>query len=189
MNIIVYQCCDLSQRQLGEQPIRLTWSDAPPAVGKAISMGAESDWHIAEFYTYKQQSTGLVDGIYFAYVFRENIPDLERWPYIPYRKSHPHQVLEIQIPEIGGNFIGSKVNVVGRAPTLNQYITSYGVRDGKTVSIIEPWFKVQSDRFEELEQNSPFEFVYLSYHQIRPTDDSDRAKVGLESLTGTPVEA
>ncbi len=167
MNIVVYQCCDGSQRQLGESATRLAWCEGDIDFEAPISMGEEENWQIAHVSSF-QSVMSRVQQIYFVYIYRDVKPDKSEWEWLAYKESHPFQALEIQISEIGGNFIGWTARILGDIPKVDEYIVSYGMKeDGTKITKVEPWFKTHLELFVSDDPDAAFSSIYLSYHKIK----------------------
>lgn len=181
MRAIVYICCDGKQRQLGEQAIRLAWSDAPIDRKQPISMGAESNWAIADIFTYRNSDLEDLEAISVVYIYRGNKPSRTDWEFLAFKDSYPMQSLEIQTSEVGSNFLGWTVHCDGERPQVGQYLVTYGIkRDGSSVRAIEPWFRSDVVSFfcdtTYLSDTTdiPFNKVHLSLHKIRVLSEAPK---------------
>ncbi|MGB3787810.1 MAG: hypothetical protein WA949_07355 [Phormidesmis sp.] len=173
MDIVLYECCDGTQRHIGEESTRFAWLNSPIDIDQPISMnGVEADWRIADIITYKNTQQSEIEHIHFAYVYRGDVPPLRsEWPYLKYREDYPTQAFEIQIAQIGGNFIGWVAHINGDAPATDKYNITYGIRpDGTRVTRVEPWFKTKAEVFTSEDSVSPFATLYLSHHIIKPIE-------------------
>lgn len=194
MDIVVYQCCDSRQRQIGEESTRFVWSDSP-TIAQPVSMnGVVADWKIAEVITYRNTQQSEIENIHYVYVYRgDTPPSRSEWTYLKHKENHPTQAFEIQIAQIGGNFLGWVGLISGDAPLTGRYNISYGIKpDGTKVTKVEPWFKEKSEVFTTKEIVSPFATLYLSHHAIKPISKQEKGaetRNGLKAPTVTQVNA
>jgi hypothetical protein len=168
LKIIAYICCDGKQRELGEQPMRFIWSDARPKPKELISMGDKPDWMIAAIADYESPEPEQIPSVYVVYVYRGELPARSEWEFYACKESHPNQSLEIQISEIGANFIGWEASMDGELPEVEQYIVSYGVSpSGDKLVRVEPWFKTEVVALESYIPERAFKRVHVSKHIIK----------------------
>lgn len=173
MKIVVYLCCDDSQRRLGEQSIRLAWCDRAITPDEKVSMGNKDDWAIAQTTTYTNRSRGDIQQIEIVHVYRDVKPDKTEWEFLSYKDSHPSQAFEVQISEVGSNFIGWVAHISGKAPNLGEYVVSYGIKeDGSKTVRVEPWFTRELEVFTSDDADSAFATVYLTHHIIKSVESA-----------------
>lgn len=170
MKIVVYQCCNSEQRKAGEKALRLAWTDQKGSYyAEPVSMGGVADWKVAEVFTYQSSESQAINYVEFVYVYRGEKPDPSTWAFIAYRNSHPAQSLEIQISEVGSNFLNWVANIDGSKPEVGKYILSYGIdENGISHTRVEPWMTTDVvELTPHGEAKVPFSRIDISLNQIK----------------------
>ena len=185
LDIVVYQCCQAKQRKLGEDCIRLAWVPRGSAdFQDNVSMGASPDWKVAKVNTYTSRHAHEVERIHMVYLYRDVLPDISTWGFFYGKEDHPNQAFEIQISEIGSNFIGWAAKISGNVPEVGKYIRTYGIDPaGQHHVRVEPWFKTDLALFVPENPKSAFELIYLSSHIIKPVEREEATADTTEKAT------
>jgi hypothetical protein len=157
MNLIIYSCCRESDRAVGEEPIRVEWSDTVPDIGETISLGSERHWFKVKITRYESTKQNI--DVYLVHVNR-TLSTPVKWDC----EGCEHETIHIELSAVGEPILGFAFNVLGTAPQIGKQLITYARTDHPTLMKEAPngWI---IDRYDEFlpDPNAPYKAIYLAY--------------------------
>ena len=168
MKLAVYQYCDESQRHPHELSIRFAWCERAPETSELIAMGDTANWRVANVVTY--EGDGLVTHVYAVSLYREELPEQEKWELYALRKLCPEQSLHVQLSDVGSEILGFEIVFSEQQPSIGSQLVRYGIREDTFVTRQEIWQVSEIDTLSAAGSNVPFQKISLIYHKVAKKD-------------------